>query len=520
MAKKPKNVFFKFIFSRTMVTIFLILVQMDLLFGIFIGLGRYSTVVMALLNVLGTICLVYLINKDDITEFKLAWAIPICVLPVFGTLLFLFVDRNFGSRQSKKHLRKRLVETAEYLRTDEHTKEVLQQYPKRVQALPYYMEHTGGYPTFTDCAASYFENGGKMWEDLLQELSRAEDFIFLEYFIIERGEMWDSILEILKEKAAKGVEVRVMYDGMCSILLLPYKYPKVLESYGIKARMFAPILPLLSTHQNNRDHRKILVVDGKVAYTGGVNLADEYVGKKIRFGDWKDTGVKVSGTAVNSFTLMFLQMWNATREAGQEDYARYLWKTPLSVTEKEESRQGLVMPYADGPHQKENVAERVYMDILNTAQRYVHIMTPYFIVDEKMMEALEYAALRGVDVKLILPHIPDKKIAFAIARNQYPTLLKAGIKVYEYEPGFVHAKSFVSDDCKAVVGSINMDYRSLYHHFECAAYFYDHPVTACVEKDFQQTLLSCRQVDMEYYKSIPAGSRLIGYIVNLFGPLM
>lgn len=307
-----------------------------------------------------------------------------------------------------------------------------------------------------------------------------------------------------------------MYDGMCSILLLPYHYPKELQKYGIQAKMFAPIQPMLSTHQNNRDHRKILVIDGKTAYTGGVNLADEYIGKKIRFGKWKDVAIKVKGSAADSFTLMFLQMWNATKAEQVEEYAKYIHRCEAVSGDG----KGLIMPYADGPHQKENVAEKVYIDILTTAERYVHIMTPYFIVDDKMVEAMRYAALRGVEVQMILPHIPDKKVAFDIARNYYPAPLKAGIQIYEYTPGFVHAKVFTSDDKKAVVGTINLDYRSLFHHFECARYMEANPVIADVEKDFQETLQECQKVDMEYYKKIPAMKRLFGCLANLFGPLM
>lgn len=516
MTKKPKSVFFKIVFSRTMITILLILFQILMLFGIFFRLGNYSTFAMVALNLLGTLCLLYLINKDDITEFKLAWAIPICAFPVFGAVLFLFVDRNFGTRGVRHQLKRRQEEAAEFLQTDEAAKERLKSIPVRDQAFFQYMNEVGGSPAYAGGRVTYFPWGEDKWRDLLVELEKAKEFIFLEYFIVERGEMWNAVLDILRRKAEAGVEVRVMYDGMCSILLLPYKYPKKLQSLGIKAKMFAPILPLLSTHQNNRDHRKILVIDGKVAYNGGVNFADEYIGRKMRFGTWKDTAVKVEGSAVDSFTLMFLQMWNVDRNGKVSEYKNYIHKTQDSVKHP----GGMIMPYADGPHQKENVAEKVYMDVLSTAERYVHIMTPYFIVDDTLLAAMEYAAERGVDVKMILPHIPDKKVAFSIARNYYPTLLKHGIKVYEYTPGFVHAKVFTSDDKKAIVGTINLDYRSLYHHFECATYLYENPVIADVEKDFQETLRQCRQVDYAYYKKIPAASRLTGCVMKLFGPLM
>ncbi len=516
MTRKPKSVFFKIVFSRTMITILLILFQILMLFGIFLKLGNYSTFAMVAMNLLGTLCLLYLINKDDIAEFKLAWAIPICAFPVFGAVLFLFVDRNFGTRGVRHQLKRRQEEAAGFLQTGEAARKALEGIPVRDQAFFQYMNEVGGSPAYVGGKVTYFPWGEEKWKDLLAELEKAKEYIFLEYFIVERGEMWNAVLDILRRKAAEGVEVRVMYDGMCSILLLPYKYPKKLQRLGIKAKMFAPILPLLSTHQNNRDHRKILVIDGRVAYNGGVNFADEYIGRKKRFGIWKDTAVKVEGSAVDSFTLMFLQMWNVDKNGKVSEYEKYLHK----CRENAQEPSGIIMPYADGPHQKENVAEKVYLDVLSTAERYVHIMTPYFIVDDTLLDAMKYAAGRGVDVKLILPHIPDKKVAFSIARNYYPTLLKHGIKVYEYTPGFVHAKVFTSDDKKAIVGTINLDYRSLYHHFECATYLYGTPTVTDVEKDFQETLRQCLQIDYAYYKKIPAASRVMGCVVNLFGPLM
>lgn len=516
ISKKPKNVFLKIVFSRTMITLLLILFQFFLLFALFLKLGEYSTYAMMTLNIAATVCLIYLINKDDIAEFKLAWAIPICALPVFGVVLFWFVDRNFGSREVKRQIRKRQEESQNCISIDEKTKEALKEIPARDGAFFAYMDSVGHHPAYEGGNACYFPWGTDKWNDLLSELEKAEEFIFMEYFIIERGEMWDAVLNVLKRKAAEGVEVRIMYDGMCSILNLPHNYPKELRRYGIKAQIFAPIQPLLSTHQNNRDHRKILVIDGKIAYNGGVNLADEYINKKVRFGTWKDTAIKIEGSATDSFTLMFLQMWNVGKIGKKNDYDKYLHKCDnMSV-----QRKGFILPYADGPHQKENLAENVYMDVLSTAERYVHIMTPYFIVDNEMMAALKYAAKRGVDVKIILPHIPDKKIIFAIARTYYPTLLKYGIKVYEYTPGFLHAKVFTSDDRKGIVGSINLDYRSLYHHFECATYLYGNPVIEDIEKDFQETLKECQQVDLAYYKKISAGYRLIGWIFKLFSPLM
>lgn len=510
--KKFLHVFFKIVFSRTLIILLSILVQLAILVSSFLWLGKYATFIYGFMAFVGVVVLIYLINKEDLPEFKLSWAIPICVMPVFGTIFFLFVDRNFGSRTLKKEMNHVIEKTGHYMEQDEQVLEEIKEADSAAGQLAYYLSHTGGYPVCRAGENTYFKLGEEKWQDMLNELEKAEHFIFLEYFIVEQGIMWDSILEILKRKAAQGVEVRFMYDGMCSLVLLPYNYPKKMEKFGIKTKAFAQIVPVLSTHQNNRDHRKILVIDGRVAYTGGVNLADEYINEKERFGHWKDVAVKVTGEAVDSFTMMFLRTWDTAGKPS--DYDKYLKRQAAGRTE------GFVIPYGDGPNRKENVAEKVYLDILNTAKKYVHIMTPYLILDSSFLMMLKYAAQRGVEVKLILPHIPDKKYAFALARTYYPTLLAAGVEIYEYTPGFVHAKVFTSDDCKAVVGTINLDYRSLYHHFECAAYFYKNSVVADVEADFQTTLQSCQKVTYEYYKSIPLGSRLFGHICNLIAPML
>ncbi len=512
--KKYWGVLFKIVFSRTMVTLTLLLIQVFWLFAGFRWLGEYSEISLLFMLVLSAALLVYIINKDETPEFKLTWVIPICAAPVFGALLYLFVAGNWGNIGLKKGLDKRRKETAAYMHTEERTRREMEAASPHIAGLSRYTEEIGGFPAYRNSPVTYFPTGEAKFKDLLIELEKAKEFIFLEYFIVERGKMWNSILEVLKRKVQEGVEVRFMYDGMCSILLLPYSYPEKLQAMGLKAKMFAPIRPLMSTSQNNRDHRKIVVIDGRVAYTGGVNLADEYINEKVKFGHWKDTAIKVEGDAVKSFTVMFLQMWNSS-ERGKEDYAKYM----KSGLKPEGSGHGFVIPYGDGPALPENVAETVYLDMIHQAVRYVHIMTPYFIVDNAMLDALQYAARRGVDVKIMIPHIPDKKLIFAMSRTYYPDLLAAGIKVYEYEPGFIHAKVFTSDDEKAVVGTVNMDYRSLYHHFECAAYLYRNEAVADVEQDFQETLGRCIEVDMKYYKGINILNRLMGRVLRLVGPL-
>jgi cardiolipin synthase len=320
------------------------------------------------------------------------------------------------------------------------------------------------------------------------------------------------VLSILAEKVRQGVEVRVMYDGMCEITTLSHDYPKRMAELGIKCKSFAPIRPVLSTYYNYRDHRKILVIDGNVAFNGGVNLADEYINRRERFGHWKDAAVMLKGDAVRSFTLMFLHMWNITEtEPG--------WDNLIEPKSPEKS-SGFVLPYADCPLDDDKVGESIYMDILSRATTYVHIMTPYLILDGELESALTFAAKRGIDVRIILPGVPDKKGAYALARTHFRSLMKAGVKIYEYTPGFVHSKVFVSDDEKAVVGTINLDYRSLYHHFECATYMFRTDCIKDIETDFSETLTLCRMVTPDTLRNTKLSVRITGSLLKLIAPLM
>ena len=290
--------------------------------------------------------------------------------------------------------------------------------------------------------------------------------------------------------------------------------PDEIKKMGIQCKMFSPILPVLSTHYNNRDHRKILVIDGKVGFTGGVNIGDEYINRRSPFGHWKDTAIMLEGDGVEGLTQMFLQMWNVTEKC--EDFGKYLQKENCGIQDD----SGFILPFGDSPFDRELIGETVYMDIINRAEDYVHIMTPYLIIDHEMETALCYAAKRGVDVKLILPHIPDKKMPFALAKTHYPQLLKAGVRIFEYTPGFVHAKVFSSDGRKAVVGTINLDYRSLYLHFECGAFLFDLPVIEKIDKDFEHTLAECQEMTMADYRKGSIMQKIYGKALKLLAPLM
>ena len=380
--------------------------------------------------------------------------------------------------------------------------------------LAHYLEQYDNSPVYENTRVEYYRLGDEQFPAMIEELKKAEKFIFMEFFIVSNGKMLETILEVLREKAKQGVEVRFLYDGTNVLWNLPSFFPKLMEEEGIRCRMFSPIKPVFSPHYNNRDHRKILVVDGRVAFTGGINIADEYINQKVRFGHWKDVGLKLTGDAVERMTFMFLELW-AESEKQTEDYGKYVCPADAS-----QPGDGYVIPYSVCPLGPERVGERIYLDIINTAHTYVHIMTPYLILDHQMMMALCFAAKRGVEVKIIMPHIPDKKYAFLLAKTYYNELLEAGVKIYEYKPGFVHAKLFVADDVKAVVGTVNLDYRSLYHHFECGALLYRNSQIKAMEEDVQETLGKCIEMSVEDYKKLKLRERFLGMIMRVVAPLM
>ena len=514
LAKPVKKGIFHLIFSRFMLFFLLILIQAFLVLIFYAVLEVLIPWLTTIRTLFVLVMVIYLFNSSMDSTAKLTWMLIIAILPVPGTLLLWFTQSNAGYRKLKKQEKELILRTMHIIRQSGETMEKLHRDGSGVDDLSTYLNQSGCFPVYENTEVTYFPSGEAKFEALLEELKKAERFIFLEYFIIEEGWMWGEILQILKRKARSGVDVRVMYDGMCELSQLPGGYWKLLEEERIRAKIFSRIIPVASSHYNYRDHRKILVIDGKTAFTGGVNLADEYINLKERFGHWKDTAVMLKGPAVKSFTLMFLQMWCIGEY--EPVIMPYLRTEPLLP----KPENGYVMPYGDCPLDGFKVGETVYMDILNRANHYVHIMTPYLILDGELETALKYAAYRGIDVKIILPGIPDKKMAYALAKSYYRTLISSGIRIYEYTPGFVHAKVFVSDDVKAVTGTINLDYRSLYHHFECAAFLYKTSCIPEIEADFQDTLLKCREVTPYTIQKEKLFYKLAGPVLRFFAPLM
>ena len=513
LAKPIKKGVLHLVFSRFLLILSLLALQVLLFVAFFRWLEDYLPYLTAFQTLFTLVMIVYLFNSAMDSSAKLTWMLIIAAMPLPGAAMLFFTRMNFGHRAVKKRVAQIAADTAHLLEQPPGLLLTLTADESGTDDLVKYLNRSGCFPIFDGTDARYFPTGEACFQAMLEELEKAGQFIFLEFFIIEEGYMWGRVLEILTRKAAQGVDVRVMYDGLGELSHLPHRYTRLLEAQGIKAKSFTPILPVVTSQYNYRDHRKILVVDGRVAFTGGVNLADEYINRRKRFGYWKDAAVLLRGKAVKGFTLAFLQMWNLSHPTSE--YQPWL-SAGCTVPEA----RGYVLPYTDNPMDDDRVGETVYMDILYRANDYVHIMTPYLILDDELETALTYAAQRGVDVKIILPGIPDKKVAYSLAKSHYARLTAAGVRLYEYTPGFIHSKVFVSDDKKAVVGTINLDYRSLYHHFECAAYMYLTDCIPWIEADFQQTLLECRAVTAESIASERLFYKIVGWLAKFIAPLM
>ena len=511
MFRLPFVKFFSRIINRATVTIALVLLQTAWLLWAFWAFTTGRVWLNGLLKALSVCIVLYLVRKDENSAYKIGWIVLIGLLPLLGGALYL----AFGNKAPAKGLRTRMqkverAHTADLAPQEDQT-DTLERSAKNLSR---YVEKYGPYPAWKHTDAEYFPSGEAMYPKLLADLERAEKFIFLEFFIVKTGIMWDGVETILKRKAAAGVDVRLIYDDFGSLLGLPTDFVVRMERSRIRCIPFNPVVPLVSLVMNHRDHRKIVVVDGNTAYTGGVNLADEYINEEERFGYWKDAALRTEGAAVWNFTVMFLDHWNAFRPS-EEDYAPFM---PQAESLSAQS-DGVIQPYGDSPLDEEALAETVYLNIINQAQRYVYIYTPYFAVGETMLEALKAAAKRGVDVRLVLPGIPDKKLIFRLTRSYYVPLLRAGVRIYEFTPGFLHAKCYVSDDRAAVVGSINMDYRSLFLHFECGALLLYNSQVIALRDDVLRTLPECREVQLADCRTSLAGT-LLDSVLRLLSPLM
>ena len=515
LLKKGQKGLVHAIFSRFGLVLVLLLLQFGALFSLLRWFGQLLPHYLGGTALVTAAMVIYLLNIDMDNSVRITWLVVIAVLPVLGVPLFWYTKADIGHNALKKRLMDLESQTRAQLPQPEGVEQRLEADSPGAASLARYLRgRGGGFPVYGNTAVTYFNGGEAKFAELLRQLETAEHYIFLEYFIIDEGLMWGRILEVLARKAAGGVDVRVMYDGTCEFSTLPRDYPKRLEALGIRCKVFAPVTPFVSTHYNYRDHRKILVIDGRVGFTGGVNLADEYINHVEKYGRWKDAAVMLEGEGVRSMTALFLQMWSVLQEP---EFAQFLRpEVPAARAE------GFVVPYGDCPLDGERVGEMVYIDLLNRARKYVHIITPYLILDGELETALRFAAERGVDVHLILPGVPDKQFAYALAKTHYKALLSSGVKISEWTPGFTHAKLVVMDGVEAVVGTINLDYRSLYHHFENAVWMRRVGSIRDMETDFQNTLARCRTVGATL-QSVWQGKkllRLMGLLLKVIAPLM
>jgi len=502
------------IYGRTIIILLGFLAQLIFLCLGYYELRNYSYMFFVLFLAVSAAAVLHIFNTRGNTDMKLTWMFLIAIFPIFGAILYTVIISQPGTKTMYGKLKSLSEYTEKYVTRDREAFRQLSMENPQMGRLSHYLCQCDNSPVYRNTQVRYFSLGDEMFPAMVEELKKAKEYIFMEFFIVSEGRVWDTIHEILRQKAAEGVEVRFMYDGTDVLFNLPNSYPRLLEGEGIRCKMFAPIRPIFSPHYNNRDHRKIVVVDGRVAFTGGINLADEYINEKLRFGHWKDVGVMLQGDAVERFSFMFLEMWNES-ERHVDAYEKYRRPGDAAVLS-----DGYVIPYSVAPLGPERVGERVYLDIINTAHSYVHIMTPYLILDYQLLMALNYAAKRGIEVVIIMPHVPDKKYAFNLAKTYYNELLEAGVRICEYEPGFVHAKVFVSDDVKAVVGTVNLDYRSLYHHFECGLIMYRNSQVAVIEQDVQDTLAKCIEVMPGDYKRLKIWDRIVGKVMRIVAPLL
>ncbi len=501
------------VYNRFFIFAISVLVQiLSYLLVLFILDEASSWIFRGIFSILSVVFIIAILNQYDRTTAKLPWVFLILLFPFVGIILYL----SFGNGAPKKGMNakvERAQEMREGLLVSSPEAEKIIEESDRTASVSKYLSSVAGYPVYADGTVEYYPTGEKTFEAIKTALRSAEKFILIEYFILSGGALWSELRKILLEKAEQGVQVRILYDDFGSMFALPPKYARYIESLhkNIKCHAFNKAIPVFAVRLNNRDHRKILVVDGKTAFTGGVNIADEYVNKKTRFGYWKDSGVKITGSAVNSFTAMFFDLWNAFRK-DKEDVKNYL------IAEKGAPMSAIIQPYDDSPLDKKSVGETVYTDLIFSAQRYVWIFTPYLILDDYMRAALCQAALRGVDVRIVTPGIPDKKMIYRLTRANYGILMKAGVKIYEYTPGFLHSKSMVVDDKIAVVGTINLDYRSLYHHFENAVLFSEETAVLALKKDCEETFGVSRPCSEQNPKRAAVG-RFFDSILRLFETL-
>lgn len=498
---------------RYVIAVLITLLEVVSVIGIVVALCYYVPYFYLAAYATEIFCIIRIVASDDNPDYKVPWLLFVLIIPVAGFMLYFL----FYSRTLQKKYIKRLNELKShaYKHDDSKLFDELQKESPTACSQAKMLTNIAETHLFTNTKQEYFSLGEHMHQRMLTDLEKAEKFIYMEYFIVEEGKFWNSILSILKDKASKGVEVRVMYDDIGCMMTLPGNYHKILQSYGIEATPFSRLKGNADSEFNNRSHRKILVIDGKIGYTGGVNIADEYINEVEKFGHWKDTGIRLEGEGVWELTKLVLVDFGINVRKMPKT------RTDLYPVQSEISEMGYMIPFGDGPHPIYNhrVGKSVIQNMLNSATRYVYMTSPYLIIDNDLCISIENAALRGVDVRIIVPHIPDKKLIFGMTQSFYHRLMAAGVKIYEYEPGFIHAKSYLADDDYAMIGTINLDYRSLVHHFENGVWMYKCNAIKDLKEDIEDTLTKCIEVTPDMLKTNLL-QRFIRAVVRIFAPML
>lgn len=513
--------------SRAVIIFALIFAQLGIFFAAIIYASLATTYVMLAFMAFSLIMVIIIVGRPLNPSYKIIWCIMILLFPLFGGVFYLIWGEKSTSHKQSKRLKAIIERSEPLLPQDEEALEQIAQVDYDAASQARYLHSYAEAPLYGNTATRYIGSGNEKLDLILADIESAQRFIFLEYFIIEPGRMWNTVLEALERKIAEGVEVRLIYDDVGSLTRLPHGYIKTLRSKGLKVETFNQLRPQLTLLTNHRDHRKIAVIDGRVAYTGGINFSDEYINEQAPWGtkyQFKDSSVRVEGPAVWSFTVMFLQMWELTHgrrtKEDPEDYEAY--RVPAGqFDDLDEGTCGWVIPYADNPLDKEQVGENVYLNLVNEAHHQVLIATPYLVIDDIMTKALRLAAKRGVDVRIITPHVPDKWLTFLVTRAHYRHLLQAGVRVYEYTPGFIHSKLFVVDGHIATVGTVNLDYRSLFLHFECGLWMMGSEAVSQELEDYHALLDVSEELSLDKHYS-PKNAIVIGVqaIMRFLAPVI
>ncbi len=499
--------------GRAFMAAFGVVLQVYWIVTFAIKLNSYYAVLSTATSFVALILVFRIYGETYNSAYKMSWIVLILAFPILGVCLFVLFGNEGSTAMIRHHLANIDTQTDKLLNQKPDVLEHLKK-DRRIYNQSWYLWKKAGFPVYQNTDVRFYKDTCEALEAQKEELKKAEKFIFMEYHAIQDSTAWAGIEAILKEKAASGVDVRVFYDDMGSIGFLSKPFVKRLQSEGIKCKVFNPVMPVLNVFMNNRDHRKITVIDGKVGFTGGYNLADEYFNLTHPYGQWKDSGIRLEGEAVRSLTVIFLRLWSAL-EKEKEDLGGF-----FSEVSCDASAQGFVQPYSDSPLDGERTGENVYLNLIKGAQDYVYITTPYLIIDDEMKRELTMAAERGVDVRIVTPGIPDKKLIYSVTRSYYAGLATRGVRIYEYEPGFIHAKQFLADGEIAAVGTINLDFRSLYLHFENGCLFYDCPAVADVKTDFDELFEISREVTRKYSAKQNVAVRGVQCILRLFSPLM